>query len=640
MFDFVRQHSKLMLGLIVLLIIPSFVFFGIDGYQRMTDAANATVAEVAGQKISQAEWDLAQRRAVETARQRMPDAPASFFDTPEFRRQALEQLVRERVLLAAANDQHLIPTVARLPELVKGSDYFASLRAADGSVDRERAQQAGFGDAAFEQQIAVRYGIDQVLGHVGLSAAAAPAVADAALDALLQQREIQFQRFDAAGYRSRVAPTETELEAWHKAHAEEFRAPEQARIEWVMLDLATLERDVTVSDAELKTYYEQNASRYTAPEERRARHILIKSEREQPAAERAKARAKAEQLLQQLKAKPGEFAALARANSDDTGSAAEGGELGFFGRGAMVKPFEDAVYALKPGEMSGVVETDFGYHLIQLEEVRGGTTQPFEQVRTEVEQEVRRSLAQRRYAEAAEQFSNMVYEQPESLQPEIDRFKLEKRSATVQREPAPGAEGPLASPKLLGAIFGEDALRKQRNTDAVETGPSQLVSARVLEHLPERVLPLAEVRERVRERVATEQAVALAKKDAQARLAALKEAKDAKDAKDSGSLSPALTVSRAQLQGLPRPLVEAALKVDPKTLPSLQVVDLGDAGEALLRVNRVLARDPAAGGGNAQLRRQFAQALGNAEADAVYELLKQRYKVSIKAAPAASATQP
>ena len=625
MFDFVRQHSKLMLGLIVLLIIPSFVFFGIDGYQRMTDGANATVAEVAGQKITQAEWDLAQRRAVETMRQRVPGADASLFDTPEFRRQALEQLVRERLLLAAAYDQHLVPTQARLPELVKSSGYFAPLRGPDGQVDRDRALQAGFGDAAMEQQIALRYGMDAVLGGVSSSAQAAPAVASVALDALLQQREVQVQAFDAGAYRAKVQPTDGELEAWHKGHAEEFRAPEQAQIEWVMLDLATLAKDMAVPEGDLKAYYEQNAERYTQPEERQARHILVKAEREATAAEREKARAKAEQLLGQARAKPGEFAALAKANSDDPGSAAEGGDLGFFGRGAMVKPFEDAAFALKPGEISPVVETDFGYHVIQLEATRGGEKRPFDEVRGEIEQEVRRSLAQRRYAEAAEQFSNMVYEQPESLQPVIDRFKLEKRTATVQRQPAPGVDGPLASAKLLDAVFGDDALRQGRNTDAVETGPNQLVSARVVKHEPERVLPLAEVRDQVRERVVAEQAAALARKDAEARLAALREAKD------GAGLPAAVVVSRAQTQGLPRPVVEAALKADPKAVPSLQLVDLGTAGQAVLRVGRVLPRDPAAGGGDAPLREQFAQALGNAEAEAYYKALEQRYKVVIKA---------
>ncbi|MCP5284608.1 MAG: peptidyl-prolyl cis-trans isomerase [Burkholderiaceae bacterium] len=625
MFDFVRQHSKLMLGLIVLLIIPSFVFFGIDGYKRMTDGANATVAEVAGQKITQADWDLAQRRAVETMRQRVPNADAAMFDTPEFRRQALEQLVRERLLLAAAYDQHLVPTPGRLPELVKSSAYFAPLRGANGQVDRDRALQAGFGDAGAEQQIALRYGMDAVLGGVSSSAQAAPGVADAALDALLQQREVQVQTFDAAAYRAKVQPTDAELQTWHEAHAEEFRAPEQARIEWVMLDLETLAKDAAVPDGDLKAYYEQNAERYTQPEERRARHILVKAEREAPAADREKARAKAEQLLAQARAKPGDFAALAKANSDDGGSAADGGDLGFFGRGAMVKPFEDAAFALKPGEISPVVESDFGYHVIQLVETRGGEKRPFAEVRTEIEQEVRRSLAQRRYAEVAEQFSNMVYEQPESLQAVIDKFKLEKRTATVQRQPAPGAEGPLASAKLLNAVFGDDALRQGRNTDAVETGPNQLVSARVVKHEPERVLPLAEVRDQVRARVVAEQAAALARKDAEARLAALK------DAQDGTGLPAAVVVSRAQTQGLPRPVVDAALKAAPKALPALQLVDLGSAGQALLRVVKVLPRDPAAGGGSAPLRQQFAQALGNAEAEAYYKALEQRYKVVIKA---------
>jgi peptidyl-prolyl cis-trans isomerase D len=631
MFDFVRTHSKLMLGLIVLLIIPSFVFFGIDGYQRMNDGANATVAEVAGQKITQAEWDLAHRRSVESMRQRMPNVDAALLDTPQFKREALEQLVRERVLLIAADDQHLIPAVARLPELVRNSAYFAPLRGPDGTVDRNRAMQAGFGDPAMEQQIALRFGIEQVLSGVGSSVLATPAVADVSLNALLERREVQVQTFDASAYRGKVQPVDAELEAWHKAHADDFRAPEQAQIEWVMLDLPTLSKDVSVTEADLKAYYEQNASRYTQAEERRARHILIKAEKEMPAAEREQAKAKAEKLLAEVRAKPGSFAAVAKANSDDPGSAEQGGDLDFFGRGAMVKPFEDAVFAMKPGEISPVIETDFGYHIIQLSELRGGDKRPFDAVRGEIETEVRRSLAQRKYVEAAEQFSNMVYEQSDSLQPVIDKFKLEKRSATVRREPSPGADGPLASAKLLGAVFGEDALRNQRNTDAVEVGPNQLVSARVIKHEPERVQALAEVRDLVRERVVAEQAAALARKEAEARLAALREAKD------GGDLPAAVTISRAQTQGLPRAVVEAALKADPKALPLLQSVTLGTAGEAILRVAKVLPRDPAAGGGDAALRQQFAQALANAESQAYYEALKQRYKVTIKA-PAAAAT--
>jgi peptidyl-prolyl cis-trans isomerase D len=632
MFDFVRKHSRLMLGLIVLLIIPSFVFFGIDGYSRMSEGGNATVAKVDGKAVTQAEWDMAHRRAVENMRQRMPGADAGLFDSPLAKQQSLDALVRERVLLAAANSAHLFPTDERLQRLFVTDPQFAGIRNPDGSVRKELLAAQGMSSEMFAQQLRTEYGMQQVMGGVARSTVAPAAVADAGLNALLQQREVQVERFDAAVYRAKVAPTDAELEAWHKANASQFRAPEQANIEYVVLDVAGLAKDVTVPEADLQRYYDENASRYTVAEERRARHILIKAEKEAPAADRAKAKARAEELLVQARAKPAEFAALAKANSQDEGSAAQGGDLDFFGRGAMVKPFEDAVYAMKPGEISPVIETDFGYHIIQFTEQRGGQKKALAEVRPEIEAEVRKSLAQRKYAEAAEQFSNMVYEQADTLQPVIDKFKLEKRTASVQRQPTPGAAGPLASAKLLEAVFKEDTLRNKRNTDAVEVGTSQLAAARVVSYQPERTLPLAEVKPLVLARVAAEQAAALARKDGEQRLAEAK-------AKPDLTLPVSATVSRAQLQNLPRLVVEAALKANPDQLPATLGVDLGTEGYAVLRVAKVLPRDPAAGGGEAALRQQFAQALSTAETQAFYEALKKRYKVTVNA-PAAAASAP
>ncbi|MBT9488732.1 MAG: SurA N-terminal domain-containing protein [Rubrivivax sp.] len=632
MFDFVRQHSRLMLGLIVLLIIPSFVFFGIDGYSRMSEGGNATVAKVDGKAVTQAEWDMAHRRAVENMRQRMPGADASLFDSPQARQQSLDGLVRERVLLAAANSAHLFPTDERLQRLFVTDPQFAAIRNPDGTVRKELLVAQGMSSEMFAQQLRTDYGMQQVMGGVARSTVAPAAVAAAGLDALLQQREVQVERFDAAVYRAKVAPTDAELEAWHKANASQFRAPEQANIEYVVLDVAGLAKDVAVPEADLQRYYDENASRYTVAEERRARHILIKAEKDAPAADRAKAKARAEELLTQARAKPAEFAALAKANSQDEGSAAQGGDLDFFGRGAMVKPFEDAVYAMKAGEISPVIETDFGYHIIQFTEQRGGQKKALAEVRPEIEAEVRKTLAQRKYAEAAEQFSNMVYEQADTLQPVLDKFKLEKRTASVQRQPAPGAAGPLASAKLLEAVFKEDTLRNKRNTDAVEVGTSQLAAARVLSYQAERTLPLAEVKPLVLSRVAAEQAAALARKDGEQRLAEAK-------AKPELTLPVSATISRAQLQNLPRPVVEAALKANPDQLPATVGVDLGTEGYAVLRVAKVLPRDPAAAGGEAALRQQFAQALTTAETQAYYESLKKRYKVTVSP-PAAAASAP
>jgi len=622
MLEIIRSNARLMLGFVLLLIIPSFVFFGIDGYTRLGEGGNATVAKVAGQEITQAEWDRAHARTVENMRQRMPGLDASFFDNPALKRESLEALVRERVLLVAANDTHLFPTDERLQRLFVSDPQFAPLRNPDGSVRRELLTAQGMTSVMFAQQLRTEFGMQQVLGGVERTAVSGDAVAGAAIDALLQQREVQVQRFDTADYLRKVAPTEAELEAWHQANAASFRAPETANIEWVMLDLDTLARDVVVPEADLQRYYEENASRYTQAEERRASHILVQADRDLPAAERDKARAKAESLLEKVRARPADFAALARANSEDPGSAEQDGDLDFFGRGAMVKPFEDAVFAMRSGEISPVIETDFGFHIIQLTATRGGEKQPLAEVRAEIEAEVRRTLAQRRYIDAAEQFSNMVYEQSDSLQPVVDAFKLDKRSATVQRQPLPGADGPLASPRLLEAVFGPDALRNQRNTNAIEVGSNQLVAARVLSHQPERTLPLAEVKDQVLARVTTEQAAALARLDGEKRLATARESAQT-------ALPLQTTVSRAQTEGLPRQVIDAALGADPEALPATLGVDLGTEGFAVLRVSRIVPRDPPAGGGDAPLRGQFTQALSAAESQAYYEALKKRYKVAI-----------
>ena len=632
MFDFVRSHTRLFQGILVLLIFPSFVFFGVQGYSSFTDASNAKVAEVDGRGITQTEWDATHQRNVERLRRQMPTVDVKLLDSPAVRGETLDGIVRERVLLAAAEHMHLGVSDERLQRVFATDPQFAPLRNPDGSVNRDLLIAQGMSSEMFVQSLRQDLAMRQVMQGIGSTALAPKAVVDASLDALLQRRQVQYQRFDAMALRAKVNPSDAEIEAFYKANEALFRAPEQARIDYVLLDLQTLQKGLSVSDEDLRRFYAENASRYTAAEERRASHILIKADKDMPAAERQKARAKADALLEQLRRSPGQFAELAKKNSDDPGSAERGGDLDYFGRGAMVKPFEDAVFAMKQGEISNVVESDFGYHIIQLTGQRGGEKKPFEQVRAEIEAEVKKQLAQKRYAEAAEQFTNTVYEQSDSLQPVIDKLKLEKRSALVQRTPAPGAAGALASAKLLEAVFGNDALNNKRNTDAVEVGPNQLASARVVEHMPARTLPLAEVKEQVRERLVAEQAAALARKEGQALLAKLQ--------KDGNTALPeSAVIGRLSAQSVPRPVIDAVLAADAAKLPVPLGVDLGEQGYWVGKVTQVLPRDPALASEQA-LQGQYAQAIAAAEMQAYYDALKARYKAEIKprvAALAASA---
>ena len=633
MFEFFRRHTRALQFVLVLLIFPSFVFFGIQGYSRFTGGDNRTVAKVDGHAITQVDWDLAMREQLERAQRQMPGVDAKMFESPEMKRLSLEALVRERVMLAAADKLHLVTTDDRLQRLFVTDPQFAALRNPDGSVNKDAIGARGMSSEMFAHRLRQDLSQRQVLLGLAGTVIAPAAATSTALDAMFQQREVQIERFDPKDYQAKVNPTDAEIEKFYKdpANAAMFQAPEQETIEYVVLDLESLKKDVKVSEDELRKYYAENEKRYTAPEERRASHILIKAEKGMPQAELDKAKAKAEGLLAEVRKNPSSFAELARKNSEDPGSAEKGGDLDFFGRGAMVKPFEDAAFGLKAGETSGLVQSDFGYHIIRVTGARGGDKRSFEAVRAEIENEVKTQLAQRRFAEAAVEFTNMVYEQPDSLKPVVDRFKLELKTAqNVRRTAAPGASGPLASSKFLEALFGNDAVKNKRNTEAVEVGPSQMASGRVVKYEAAHQLPLAEVKTRVRDQLVANQAAALAKKTGSERLAALRAA-------PATALStPAKMVSRAQPQDTPRELLDAILKAPASNLPALVGVDLGEQGYAIAKVLKVGDRDPVAADA-ARGQAQYAQAWADAEAQAYYAALRQRFNVQISGAPAVAA---
>jgi peptidyl-prolyl cis-trans isomerase D len=633
MLETVRKHNKLFFLVFMPLVFFAFVFTGLQGYDRMQEGAGAEVARVDGQKITQGEWETAHRRQVEQARQRMPGVDAKFFDSPEVKRESLDGMVRDRVLFAAATRAHLSVSDERLVRELQSIPQLAALKRPDGSFDVEayKAMVGAQGQSAeaFESRLRQDLALRQVLGAIENSPPPSAATARIALDALLQQREVQVLRFDSKDMTAGITPTDAELAAFHKAHESDFRAPEQAQIEYVVLDIDAIAARLSVSEDELRKSYQENLSRYTVAEERRASHILIKAPKDAPAAERQKAKAKADALLEQLRKAPATFADAAKKNSDDAGSAERGGDLDYFGRGAMVKPFEDAAYAMKVGEISNVVESEFGYHIIRLDAVRGGEKKPFEAVRAELEAQARKELASREFAADADRFQNLVNKDADNFNGVVKELKLTKQTATVQRTPAPDAKGVLASPKLLEAVFSADAIKSKLNTEAVEAGPSQLVSARVLAHTPERVRPLAEVTAQVRERVIQQQAAAKAKKAGQDKLAAV-QAADA----TSGLPAP-VTVSRMEPAGQPRPVVEAVLKADAGKLPQWLGVDLGASGYAVVRLVAVKNR-PTDTPEVAQLVPRYAQAWAAAEAQAYYKALERRFKVKVEPSAASA----
>lgn len=633
MFDYIRNNTRLMGLLLALFIVPAFVLVGVDGYRNI-DGRGETVAKVAGKAIKRDAWDAAHRSEVERLRTSQPNIDLKAFDSDEARYATLERLVRDEVLSAAARDLNLFTSDLKVARELQQNPTIASLRRADGTLDMDRYRQLlaaqGLSPQMFEAQLRHDLSVQQVTQGVVSSSLSTPAVAQPSLAAFFQRRELRLARFDTASFKDKVQVAAADIEQYYQANAARFQAPEQVDVAYAVLDMESVMQGLSVNEADVKSYYEQNLSRYSTPEERRARHILINAAASAPAAEREAAKAKASALLVQVKANPASFADVAKKESQDPGSAPGGGDLSFFQRGAMVKAFEDAAFALPKDGISDVVESEFGYHVIQVTDIRPSLQRPFETVRAEIEADLKKQSAQRAFAEKAELFGNMVYEQSDSLAPVVDKLKLKLQTANgVMRQPSPGMPPALANAKLLDELFSVDAIEKKRNTQAVEVGANQLVSARVTAHRPARTLPLDEVQAQVKELVVNEKAQAMARDAGEKAMASWKGGADAK-------LGSALTVSRDKPQSLLASELTAALRADASQLPAWVGVDLGAQGYSVLKIDKVSEREAPAADVAKQELRQYDQWWASAEGAAYYNLLKKRMKVEIKVAKPAS----
>ena len=629
MFDSIRNNSKILMGLLFLLVIPSFVLFGMEGYSQFEDKG-AVVARVDGQKITQSEWDAAHQQEVDRIRASVPNLDPKLLDSAEARYATLDKMVNDRLIARASEKQLLVTSDQRLARYLQQDPSIAGLRGADGKLDMERYRQLaasqGMTPEMLEASVRRDLSNQQVLAGLQSSVFATQRQTDAALDAYLQRREIQVKRWTPTDFAAKVDVSDADLERYYKDNSERFRSVENVDLEYLVLDVASLQSRIELPEQDLKTYYEQNLQRITGQEQRRASHILINAAKDLPDAEKQKARAKAENLLASVRKSPKTFAEVARKNSDDTGSAERGGDLDFFARGAMVKPFEDAAFALQKGDISQIVESDFGYHIILLTDIKQAQVPSFESMRPQLEADLRKQQAQRQFAELAETFSNSVYEQSDSLSPVAERLKLSvQKAASLTRTPTPAVQGVLNNPKLLQAIFSEDAIAKRRNTAAVEVAPNTLVSARVVNHRPSAVRPFEEVKADVRQRLIQAKSAELAKAEGQARLAAW-----TSDPAQS-ALGEAVTVSRDQAPALPQAVIDATLRADPSKMPALIGVDLGLQGFAVVRVNKIVQRPEATAQQSEQSRQQFARLWGQAESQAYLSSLKSQFKVELLA---------
>ncbi|MGI4721662.1 MAG: SurA N-terminal domain-containing protein [Janthinobacterium lividum] len=631
MFDFVRNNKRVMQGLLLVLIVPSFVLVGVESYQNRGDAA-AGVATVAGQKVTQQEWEEAQRRQIDQARQMMGEQfDQKLFDTPEAKQAVLNNLVAERAINAEIARSNMTVSDAALARQIAD---IPGLRKPDGSFDMEQYKSLlaaqGMTPAMFDQRMRRDLTVQQLAGSIQLTAFAPRTVSARLSDINDQEREVQELLFPVAQFLPQVKVTDEMVKAYYDKNAALFTLPEQVKAEYVVFDADAVASQVQVSDAEITDYYNKNLKAYTTPEQRTASHILINLARDAKPADQAAAKAKAESVLAEVRKNPANFAEIAKAQSQDPGSAPSGGDLGVVEKGAFVKSVEDAIYALKEGETSGLVQSEFGYHIIKVTSVKPAQQKPLDAAKDEIAADLKKQKMSKKYSELAEVFTNMVYEQSESLKPVADKLGLKIETVdALTRKPNPAlATAPFNNEKFLAALFGTDAVKNKRNTEAIEVSPSVLISGRVVEFKPASKRPLAEVDAQIRQRVTLEEAARLARAAGEQKLAAAKASGDA-----TGFGAPTM-VSRTKQPAINTTAAIAVLKADVSKLPAYVGVEVPGQGYGVYRIGKVSQPAQPDAARRTQEKEQIANLVGQAEMYNFIEALKVKAKAKVNVNPA------
>jgi peptidyl-prolyl cis-trans isomerase D len=638
MLDFFRNHKRAMMVLLVLLIVPGLGFVGIEGFRGMFDNT-ANVATVNGQKITRVQFDDAMRDQLDRARQMMG---ASFdqqtFDTPAMREAMLDNMIRQRIIADETRKLHLTASDNAVRDAIMRIPLISQLRKPDGSFDLDQYRQVlaaqGMTPDQFDDRVRYQLSTEQITNSIQSSAFTPKALAVYLNGISGQSREVQALVLRPADYAGKVKPTDAQLQQYYDTHRKDFETPERATVQYVTMSAANLGNDFQPSDADLKKYYDDNVARFRTAEQIRASHILIAAPASSSAADKAKAKARAEEIDKQVKAHPDQFAALAKQDSQDPGSAEKGGDLGYFGPGMMVKPFEDAAQKLKKGEISDVVQSDFGYHVIQVTDIKPAATKPFAEVKDSLVGEVRAQHAAKAFTDDADSFTNLVYEQAASLQPAADKFKLPIQTATVARtaDSTLAAGSPLNNPKFLAAVFADDSIKSKHNTAAIDVGGNTLIAAHVTNYQAATVQPFAKVQDTVRQKVQDQLTAELARRDGEAKLAALQKTPSTDG---FGTVS---KVSRKDTQGIPPPGVAAIFKADARKLPAYSGVDLGPLGYAIYRVNAVDAPQAPSAQQLQAAQAELAQVAGQADLNAYLVTLRGRSDVKTYGTPGASSS--
>lgn len=573
-----RSYAQTKAAKIILaLILVPFALFGIDSYLNQA-GNNLSIAKVNGYKIALPEYN----RAIENVRNRIMSegkkVDPAMFDSFEFKESVIDGLITKQLLNNDIKKSRFRITDQQLSQYIIGMPEFQK----DGKFSQEIydkvLQNNQLTPKKFEESIRNDLLIQQVRDGLQKLTFIPPNNLAETLKATSQQREISIAEFKTKEYMTKANIAEKDMQAFYDQNKSKFLAPEQVKAEFVVFSLANILPTINVTEDEIKSFYKANADKYQNQQQREASHILIAASKNAPPAEKAKAKAKAENVLNQIRKNPKQFEELATKYSQDPESAKKGGDLGSFGRGMMVKPFDDAVFSMKVNEISNIVESDFGYHIIKLTKIigEGGG---FDAMRPQIKAELIYQKGQEKFAALAEEFSNKVYEQSSSLDAVSKRFNLPiQKTDWISRK---DSDKFFKNEALMSALYSKESIKDHRNTEAIEVTPNNLISARVVDYKAQSTKPFADVRKNIEDYLKFESAKKMVASEGEAALKSLT------DASRKIDWQPATLVDRKNTKGLSDAVVNHAYKMPTDKLPSYSGFIDGNNGYVIVKVNKV-----------------------------------------------------
>ncbi len=485
----IREKAQGWVAWVILgMIAITFVLWGV-GDRLGFNPKNEPVAEVNGDKITAFELDTLVERL---QRQQAMQNPELEVDVNYLKQVALQNLIEVKALQYKTDAMGLRISDDQLKQILVTIPEFQE----NGTFSQEKLNQflkgMGYTQAAFLNEVRTNILVNQLQKGVVYSNFSLVPEAKTLIKFIEQKRDIDYIVVPASRFTASINVSPSAIQAYYKVHSEDFVTKEQASFDYIILNTTDFQKEIQPTEDDLKAFYQKNIAQYTLPEKINAAHILIALPEDANKEDTQKAEQKAKDILAKLKAGE-DFKALAKAHSDDTGSGQNGGDLGIFGKGEMVPEFEKAAFALKtPGELSALVRTQFGFHLIKLNEKFPETHEPFEKLRADLKAQYIEQKSDERISQIGDEISTLAYEQPDSLQPIADKFKLKINQTNIfsQEEPF----NLFKNPKLLKAIFSAEVLKDKHNTDLIKIDDKTFIVARMHEYVPAKLQPLEAVK--------------------------------------------------------------------------------------------------------------------------------------------------